>query len=150
MENHFSNIYKFFEFVREESVKNDKGVVITTNVYKCLICKRNSKKEKDGSDKVIRASKHVTSNLIRYLECVNHEKEYEEFKMSLSLNVSKKRKFDEQNASPISSPFKKLFDINSGTPNKNTPSKSNLISMGSITKTQKYPRNVFTHLERYN
>jgi hypothetical protein len=149
MENHFSDIYKYFDFVKEESTSNEKSQTILTSVYKCLVCEKRGKTKK-GEFVSIRCTKGVTSNLIRHLETSNHENEHAEF---IKSNNMRKRKFESaslNNNSPTSSPFK-FTNLNSPNTNfyKTTPSKNNLITTGAISSCSKYAPNGYTHKERY-
>ena len=153
MEPHYSSVYKYFGLYKEEKVKNEKGVEQSHCLYKCLICTRLGKKDKDGEVKIIRSVKGVTSNLIRHLECTNHESEYAEYQKSKIEN--KKRPLCETQNSPCGSPYKFPFAQNStfngkftGSPDQ-SQKHNNLLSMGAITKCTKYARNSFTHQERY-
>ena len=67
MDPHFSAVFKYFEFYKEEKVST-KNVEQIHLVYKCLICRRLGKKDKNSEFKSIRCLKGVTSNLIRHLE----------------------------------------------------------------------------------
>jgi len=86
MDPHFSAVFKYFEFYKEEKVstKNFEQIHL---VYKCLICRRLGKKDKNSEFKSIRCLKGVTSNLIRHLECLNHENEFAEYQKSKTEGV---------------------------------------------------------------
>jgi hypothetical protein len=152
MDPHFSAVFKYFEFYKEEKVST-KNVEQIHLVYKCLICRRLGKKDKNSEFKSIRCLKGVTSNLIRHLECLNHENEYEEYQKSKT-EGAKKRPFSEIQNSPSNSPYKFPFSQNSllngqanGSPARSQ--KNNLVNMGAVTQHAKYTRNGPTHQERY-
>lgn len=146
MENHFSDVYKYFEFVKDEKTEKENNVSQWHSIYTCLVCKRL------GKDKQIRCSKGVNSNLIRHLECLNHEVEYAEH---LNYKSNKKRKLSAIPNSPSQSPYKFAFGNTSafngqftGSPD-NTPKKAKtLLDMGAVTKSSKYPKDGYTHQER--
>ena len=60
METHHSSVYKYFEFLKEEKIKKDKGNEQINQVYKCLVCLRLGKKDKDSEFKLIRCLKGVS------------------------------------------------------------------------------------------